>query len=245
MNRGSTILSTLTISFVIFCSAISEASILNNESFEAVPGPAYSQGILPSDYATAAGPFIVGADTYSNDGSYGLFPSDFGNFPGVSAEDGIRFVAAADFGGGVREAFGQLLSVPLTPNALYRFSGFVQESPRLGNGGYELLLSPSISMFDAGIVSVGLIGPTTTESGWELRTLDFTAPVNANQLSYIIFSPYSSSPNGAYIGLDNLSLTVVPEMPSWGLIGIVCVPAMLFIARRRRQTCTSCDLKSN
>lgn len=89
------------------------ADLLVNPSFETVPSSETGQGFLPSDFVSAAS-IDPGADTYSNDGSYGLTPAAFGNFPGLTAQDGIRWVAGADFGT-TSEAFGQALSTPLIP----------------------------------------------------------------------------------------------------------------------------------
>ncbi len=90
------------------------ATPLRNPSFEMIPGPVVGQGILPSDWIQLAP--SPGADTYSNDGSYGVLPGAFGNFPGITAHDGIRWVAG---GGGdipaapAPEVFGQMLTSPL------------------------------------------------------------------------------------------------------------------------------------
>lgn len=228
---------TLTVAMVVACYFVTppaaRCDLLLNPSFETVPNSTVGQGLLPSDYSTSSGPFLVGADTYSNDGSYGLFPSDFGNFPGVVAQDGIRFVAGGDFSG-VRETFGQQLAATLTPNASYTISAFLRESPRFAiHGGYEILLSPSISFFDSGVVSVGQLGATTGTSSWEARELTFVAPINANALPFMILAPYSVNADVAYIGIDNLSLTVVPEASSCLLASIGAAAACGAFWRRR------------
>jgi hypothetical protein len=81
-----------------------DAGIISNFSFEDVPGAFTGQALLPSGWQQVAIPPPYNTpDTYTNDGSYGLSPyglstSSFNNFTGVTASDGIRFVAGAAFG---------------------------------------------------------------------------------------------------------------------------------------------------
>lgn len=224
------VFTTVSLVGVALLSPSADADLLRNPSFESVPSNAVGQGLLPNDFASSASPFLVGADTYSNDGSYGLFPSDFGNFPGIVAQEGIRFVA-----GGIREAFGQLLSTPFAPNQQYTVSAFILASPRFAtNGAFEIFLSPTNSVDDAGIVFVGSFAPSTAASVWQERGLTFAAPVNASSLPYMIFSPYSTNPSGGYFAIDHVS--VVPEpsrvaMPSMIALGF----AVRFRLRRYRR----------
>jgi hypothetical protein len=93
----------------------SYANLIRNPSFEMIPGPVVGQGILPSEWIQLGSVPPV-ADTYSSDGSYGLLPADLGNFPGVTAFDGIRWVAGGSGGipaAPVPEEFGQVLTTPL------------------------------------------------------------------------------------------------------------------------------------
>lgn len=69
------------------------ANVIRNPSFEIIPGSVLNQGIMPSEWTTAHVTTGPGADTYSTDGSDGASPSDLGNFTGVTAFDGIRWVA--------------------------------------------------------------------------------------------------------------------------------------------------------
>ena len=143
------------------------ANLIRNPSFETIPGSVLGQGIMPSEWTTAhvtAGP---GADTYSNDGSYGVSPSELGNFTGVTALDGIRWVAgwsAAD------EHFGQTLSAPFIGGQSYMFSGYLIQAKRSNldhPGGYALYLTPDATGNIGAGALLGNIGPTTNSNDWE------------------------------------------------------------------------------
>ena len=125
------LMTSFTISLIILLtlSVCCKADLLLNGSFEFVPGSNAGQSLMPEDWVQTQ----VTADTYSNDGSYGLAPSDFNNFTGVTAQDGIRFIAGADGGasGTGIEAFGQNLAVSLIEGEtfqlgelLWRICGF-------------------------------------------------------------------------------------------------------------------------
>jgi hypothetical protein len=203
---------------VLVAAATASADLLRNGGFEAIPGPVSGQGILPSDFAAAGGPFLVGADTYSNDGSFGLFPFEFGNFPGITAAEGIRFVAAGDFGG-VRESFGQELTQTLAPLGVYRLSAALHESPRFATrGSFSLLLSPTLAAADPAAVVVGQFSATEGTGGWEDRSFEFRAPGQADDLPFVILVPNAVGSDVTYVAMDRLSLVPVPEVSSWFLV---------------------------
>src|SRR5213594_1984852 len=95
-------------------------NLIRNPSFESVPCNApcgQDQGLMPSDWFTAPYSIVLPpADTWSNDGSYGLSPGSYGHFPGLLAADGTRWVAAASYPNafGLIEFVGQTLTAPLT-----------------------------------------------------------------------------------------------------------------------------------
>jgi hypothetical protein len=97
------------------------ASFITNGSFEsgALPLP-IDQGVLPAPWVTVP----VGADTYSSDPNTGLPPSIGGNFTGVTAYDGIRWVAgwSACNDPACPERFGQLLVSPLVAGSTYNIT---------------------------------------------------------------------------------------------------------------------------
>ncbi len=106
---------------------LAQANLITNASFEVVPNNNTGQGILPSNWVNIPPPTPT-ADTYSNDGSYGVAPSAYGNFTGVTAKDGIRWVAGWSSAG--QESFGQFLGSSLTANTDYAMSGWLHQAVR-------------------------------------------------------------------------------------------------------------------
>ena len=152
-------------------------------------------------------------DTYSEDGSYGLLPTagsifvPGGNFTGVTAQEGIRWVAGWSL---FPETFGQLLTTPLSPGQQYKFSGYMIQAKRTdidNPGGYELWLAADSDTPATGYL--GRLEPTTDSDEWEFRTLTFTAPQDADNLPFLLFVPYNTGTGRAYPGLDSVML--VPE----------------------------------
>ena len=178
------------------------ANLLRNPSFEAIPGNVQGAGILPSEWTIIA----PSPDTYSTDGSYGLPPNAFGNFPGVIARNGIRWVAA--LGATTTEVFGQQLSSPLLPNQTYRITGWLHQSLRSDvahPGTYELLLAMSPPTPQTAVV-LGRLPPTTVPQ-WEPRSLVFTAPPDSTSRPWLVFRPVpTGTVPSTYPGLDTLDL---------------------------------------
>lgn len=200
-----------------------EAGFITNSSFETVSSGT-GQGLLPTGWDAVT----ISPDTYSNDGSFGLPPSELGNFTGVTAFDGIRWVAGASFGrlasstaiGG--ESFGTTLAMTLMPNQSYSFEASLFQAKRadLDNpGGYHLFLATeNTSAGLSGAHLLGALAPTTGVDAWESRTLVFNAPVDAGSRQFLIFAPYQASGGNSYSGIDALSLSAnvspVPEPSS-------------------------------
>jgi len=178
------------------------ANLLRNPSFEAIPGLQQGEGLLPNDWVIIAST----PDTYSNDGSYGLPPQALGNFPGVLARDGIRWVAA--WGTSTPEVFGQQLSSPLLPNQTYRITAWLHQALRSDvahPGTYELLLAMSPPTPQTSLV-LGRF-PATTMPQWELRSLVFTAPPDSTSRPWLVFRPVpTGTVPSTYPGLDALNL---------------------------------------
>jgi hypothetical protein len=207
---------------MVWPQAHSATNLVRNGSFEIVGPAVLDQGYLPTEFLQA-GNIEPGADIYSNDGSFGLTPGDFGNFFGVNAQDGFRYAAGADFGSfGSVEAIGQALTTPLAAGSRYDFSGWITDSFRAGTvrGGFKLMLSPTATFNDAGAVTLGSTGVTSGLGGWQYEALSFTAPSNAASLGYLVLAPFSVSDREAYIGIDNVSITAVPEPAAWALIAL-------------------------
>ncbi len=189
------------------------ANLLRNPSFEETPTTGTGQGLMPSDWLS----INVTPDTYSNDGSYGLSPGDFGNFPNTTAHDGLRWVAGWS---AATEEFGQILSTPLVPSERYSLSAWMLQAKRsdLDNpGGYELFLIADEFANTSSGESLGYLGATMDLDEWQLFSLDFIAPDNADSLPLLVFSSLAENPgSSSYAGLDEVSLTVsaVPLPPA-------------------------------
>ena len=179
----------ITIGFMLpFAEPGGAQNLLRNPSFETVTGTSKVQGILPNDWVQA-GNIAPGADTWSNDGSYGLPPGNLSHFVGTVAQDGIRWVAGAWLSGGVFEAIAQSLTVALVPSQSYRLSVYLHQDVSSGfnhSGGYEVILSPTNSTTDSSAVLLGRLSATTGVNAWEFRTFDFTVPVSAASLPHLL-----------------------------------------------------------
>ena len=209
---------TITVILLAFVQ-VANANLIRNASFEDIPGAFTGQGIMPSEWITTNS----SPDTYSNNGTYGLFPSDGsagGNFTGVTAQDGIRWVAGWST---QPENFGQNLTSTLIGDQSYTLSSYLIQAKRSDLdhfGGYEVYLT-SGSTSNTGEL-LGSIGPTTNSNDWEFSSLTFIAPTDSSILPFLLFKPYGDILGGAYPGLDNLNLSVTS-------IGAVPVPAAVWL----------------
>jgi hypothetical protein len=177
----------------------------------------------------------VTPDTFSNDGSYGLAPSDFGNFTGVTAQDGLRWVAGWS---GPIEIFGQTLASPLVPGEEYTLSAYLREAIRADlahPGTYQVELWDAANILADQIV-LGTFQPLVdNQDAWELRTLSFVAPVGADSHPVLAFRPLGSESGAAYPGIDNLSLEVaVPEPSALLAVGLLLAAGFSRIHPRAR-----------
>ena len=178
-------------------------NLLRNPGFESVPGSTTGQGLMPNDWVVV----LTTPDTYSNDGSYGLLPSFLGNFSGVSAFEGLRWVAGWSV---ADERFGQTLTTPLVAGVSYRLTGRLHQSVRSDlnhEGGYQLQLALPGQTSGTTLTT---IGPTTGTGNWEPFDVSFEAPTDASSRPLLIFDPVSNTPgSGVYPGLDDLVLEPV------------------------------------
>jgi hypothetical protein len=243
------VISVLAACLVCFSPA-AEAGLISNPSFEAVPGTGAGftgPGLLPSDWEHVVAE--LDADTYSNDGSYGLSPGAFGNFPGVTAFDGIRWVAGGAFGrqsfettiGSQAEAFGTTLVTTLTPGESYKLDAHLYQAKRADldtPGGYHLFLATGKSGA-AGAIFLGDLGATTGVDAWEPRSLTFLAPGDSASRPFLIFAPYEVGLGGftSYPGIDAISFesTSSAVVPEPGSLTILVFGGLLLLAARRRR----------
>lgn len=198
-------------SFITFGStSIAEANLIRNSSFEDVPSPTVlGQGYLPNDWVNLLS--SIGADTWSDDGSYGLKPSEWGHFPTQNAYDGNRFVAGWS---AIPETFGQFLTNSLITGEQYTMEGWLLNGNyHTSQGGYEVFMSSSIGNYNE---FLGFLGTTTTYSdGWTHYSFSFTANQAMSSLDFLELRPVANGTGGSssYIGLDSVSLERVNPVP--------------------------------
>ncbi len=223
-------------------SAFAAPNYIQNPSFETVPSGATGQGILPSNWQSLPEVIPPGADTYSNDGSYGLAPAAFGNFPGVTAYDGIRWVAGWSI---TPEAFGQQMSSPLKANRLYQLSARLimpQRADISHPGTYQVSLASDLNRTNEQILGA-LQPPGPLTNTWTLATLNWDTlgmtQAQVDVYTHIIFTPLVNT-NGeydeelhTYAGIDNLVLDEeIPEPATMGLLAVGSVAALI---RRKKK----------
>ena len=191
---------------LLFAAGSAHANLIRNPSFESIPGPLYGQGLLPLDWDTPGGSGTMGPDTYSTDDSFGLAPEAYGNFSGVTAFDGLRWVAGWS---AVPERIEQVLTAPLTPGSTYEVSVWLHTAVRSDlahPGSYEIGLASNTSL--ANLISVGELLPLVSNGdAWQLSTLVFVAPPDAATLPVLVFTPVATDAGPSYPGMDLVTLT--------------------------------------
>jgi hypothetical protein len=174
-------------------------NLLTNPDFEQVPGNQQGQGILPTDWVQVQ----PSVDTYSNDGSFGLPPSGFNNFPGVLAFSGIRWVAGWS---SLPEIFGQTLAATLVPGRTYVLRARLRIAERTdlrSPGTYDI----SVRGPGQAPISLGRLGDFVEYGeGWVERQLVFLAPAGAEGRPLLAFTPVTTPGGSSYIGCDFLRL---------------------------------------
>ncbi len=231
MNRPIVLVIVLVATLPLLLMPARATELLRNPSFETVPAPSTGDS-MPSEWIMNNGT----PDVYSNDGSFGLPPFAAGNFTDVVAQDGIRWIAGWSL---ADERFGQLLTAPLTPGESYLLSGYLHRAVRedlANDGGYNIYLTPDSASGPGAGELLGLIGPTSSGTGWENFTLQFEAPATASGLPFLLFQPFGAGGDSAYPGLDNLSLqteaVIVPEAGSTVALCVLSLAGMSWIRRR-------------
>ena len=206
------------------------ANLIRNASFEDVPDASTGQGLLPSEWVIAN----ASPDTYSNDGSYGLLPSAGGNFTGVEAYDGIRWVAGWS---SRQERFGQVLTDNLVTGVTYTMSVFMHQAVRSDlnhPGGYEVYLTNTSSDAPVSGEYLGFLGQTSSVAeGWQEYGFSVIATAEMSALSFLMFAPVSDI--SAYPGLDAVSLNAVPVPAAVWLFGSGLI-GLIGAARRKART---------
>jgi hypothetical protein len=142
---------------------------------------------------------------------------------GVAPQSGNWKVSPASDVGANAEQFSMNLSTPLTAGDRYELKFY-----------FERLLSGT---FDGGLAEIGVSNSATSFgtlvytsapsiNGWTLASTEFIAPTNA---SFLTVRPDTTG--SRWIGLDNFSLSPVPEPSSLVLLGIA---SLSVIGARRK-----------
>ncbi|MGD9690366.1 MAG: hypothetical protein AB7K52_13895 [Phycisphaerales bacterium] len=194
---------------IVFMAGAARAqNILRNPGFELPSFPLYGSGLLPDQWGNINPPPFV-PDTYSEDGFYGLFPFDGGNFTGIEAHGGSRFIAGRARG----EGFSQLVDgfeqgihtdseSGLRGGVRYRLSGWMLLSTGFGWTGP--------GTYDVHVVDINeqstLVGSLATISQpgvWEFRSIEFVTPSPSTRM---VFYPRRQTAGGSFLALDDLTL---------------------------------------
>lgn len=210
---------------VVGLAVAANANLIRNASFETVPNSSVGEGLLPSDWVATGSST---PDTFSNDASYGLDPSFGGRFVGVTAHSGLRWTAANSSD---PEEIAQTLTTPLVAGELYRLSAWLHRSTSTSlpdDGGFFVVIRDNL---DAERL-LGSFGATTIGE-WEFRSFEFTAPSTSGDLPHLVFSAFSNGGTGAYVGLDDVTLEVVPEPSTLAFAALGGIA--LFVRSRRRK----------
>lgn len=173
-------------------------NLIRNASFENATMPVGGQGVLPDDWIIVSG----SPDIYSDNGSFGLAPSSYGNFTGVTAYDGHNWAAGWN---GAQEDFGQVLTSTLTPGVRYRLEAVLHRAVRndiSDHGGYDVRVAADVTR--AGALTLGALAATSS-AGWEPRRFEFVAPSGVDTRPLMVFEPVAPGAS-TYPGLDDLSL---------------------------------------
>ena len=190
--------------------ALEGPNLLHNSDFEAVDDAGTAgvgvEGVLPPPWEALQ----VTPDTYTTDGGFGIDPSTFGNFDGVSAHSGVRWVAAWSL---ADERGGQPLAAPLIAGHRYLARSWLHQAVRSDlnfPGTYVLMLAEPAQL---NAIDVGNWCPTTSvDAGWVERSFTFVAP-DAGSLTWLNFRPEGASGTYPYPGVDDFTLHDVTACP--------------------------------
>ncbi len=220
---------------VLLSRCATQALIFSNASFETVPsldGSQLDQGYLPSQWTSAAD-IVPGADSFGEDGLYGLLPSGASHFTGRTARDGQRWVAGADFIF-AKEAIAQ--PGTLVPNQAYTWSASLLRSQIYTSpGGWNLALASTADVLDPNLTVVASLAGTSDSDNWVDRSVTFNAPANVLSFSYLVLVPRSDDSGvPTYVAIDHMALTAVPEPGETTLACGVLLGGMMVVRRLRR-----------
>ncbi len=181
------------------------AEFIINGSFEDIFVSRQGQGLLPLKWINT-GPLRPGADTFSNDGSYGLYPDAFDIFTGAKAYNGKRWIGCWSWG---PKSIAQNLAKKLQPGSSYKLSAFIRMAtrPDIAHAGtFMIALATDITLRSK--IILGQFDPVNKPNTWVKRELIFIAPEKSLALPILVFTPVAfKSKKKAYIGLDLVGLT--------------------------------------
>jgi hypothetical protein len=168
-----------------------------------------------------------------------VLPATFGNYTGVTAHDGIRFVAGGSGGiaiAPVPEPFGQILSSPLVPGQSYTLSAFLITAQRpdiSGAGAYRVSLAADAAHLSSAVL-LGMFDPVDSKTAWEFRSFSFTAPGGSDRLPLLVFTQYAAGALTSGPALDAVSLTA-DSVPEPGTLSLAALSITLLLLVRQRQ----------
>lgn len=189
-------------------------NLVTNGDFESLPAEMEGltgQGLFPPPWLNTDS-VVPGADTWSEDGSFGLAPAEYGRFPGVTDPDGRRWAGGG--GGGAPdfmwETFGQQLAAPLLAGATYDFSAQVHQGA--GVAGIFCLDVVDVPLVDGAPpapearVAACCFDATTGSGDWEARSCTFVSAIAATGM--IVRSVSVAAGETPYPGIDDIVLSL-------------------------------------
>src|SRR5437016_3793334 len=129
------------------------------------------------------------------------------------------------------------MKMKILPFVIVASVAFNAQANLLRNASFEIV--PNSDTGQGLMPSDWITVNASPDTAWEAASLPFVAPADAGTHLFLAFVPYAVNPNigsGAYPGLDNLSLTAVPEPGEWGAIsglGLLAIFALHSWRQRR------------
>jgi len=147
---------------------------------------------------------------------------------GLSAKDGQKFLDLTDYANVAPNLGGVAQILTTTASTAYTLSFWVGSS-----NVFNAASAPVIVLGVAGINIILASTPNISPDFWQMHTLNFTTPIGvAGQSTALSFLGLQGV---SYVGLDNVSVTVVPEPGTMAMLFAGLAAVGTVVARKRKQ----------